>query len=158
MRPSYFPPLWSANCKYQELFVPIVVVASLTSGAQYRHSRFSEYGLTILDLYRHKRRSPRSHSPDTLDVRSATDPANLSLPGTVAMFAVGVGMRQVQGTLPNPVYALLSGLNSAITGVIAYAGLQLAQRAVTCPMDIFLIATSASVACLYEGLCKDIPC
>jgi hypothetical protein len=67
------------------------------------------------------------------------------------MFAIGMGMRHVQGTLPDPVYALLSGLNSAITGVIAFAGLQLAQRAVTCPMDIFLIATSAAVACLYEG-------
>jgi chromate transport protein ChrA len=70
------------------------------------------------------------------------------------MFAIGLGMRHVQGTLPDPVYALLSGLNSAITGVIAFAGLQLAQRAVTCRMDLFLIATSAAVACLYEGLCN----
>jgi chromate transport protein ChrA len=72
------------------------------------------------------------------------------------MFAIGMGMRHVQGTLPDPVYALLSGLNSAITGVIAFAGLQLAQRAVTCPMDIFLIATCAAVACLYEGLCEEV--
>jgi len=67
------------------------------------------------------------------------------------MLSIGLGMRQVQGLLPAPVYALLSGLNSAIIGVIAYAGVQLAQRAVINKMTIFLIAASASIGCLYKG-------
>lgn len=67
------------------------------------------------------------------------------------MFSVGMGLRDVTGVLPDPLYALLSGLNSAIVGVIAFAGVGLAQRAVTDRMTIFLIALSASVGCLYKG-------
>jgi len=74
------------------------------------------------------------------------------------MLSIGLGMRRVQGVLPDPVYALLSGLNSAIIGVIAFAGVQLAQRAVTNQMTIFLIAASASIGCLYKGKENHIQC
>jgi hypothetical protein len=71
------------------------------------------------------------------------------------MFAIGMGMRHVEGTLPNPVYALLSGLSSAIIGVIAFSGTQLAERAVTDRITLFLIPLSAGVGCLYKGLNPD---
>jgi hypothetical protein len=40
------------------------------------------------------------------------------------MFALSLGVQQLDETLPSAVYALLSGLNSATVGIVALAALQ----------------------------------
>jgi chromate transport protein ChrA len=47
-----------------------------------------------------------------------------SLPGAIGMFALALGVERISDVLPAPVYALLSGLNAAVIGVIAFAGVQ----------------------------------
>lgn len=67
------------------------------------------------------------------------------------MFGVALGIRNIQSQLPDLVYALLSGLNAATVGLIAVAGVQLSERAITDKMTRFLIAATASVGILYQG-------
>jgi chromate transport protein ChrA len=47
------------------------------------------------------------------------------------MYGFSVGVSQIGETLPRQAYALLSGLNAAVVGIIALAAVQLAQRAIT---------------------------
>lgn len=46
-----------------------------------------------------------------------------SLPGAIGMYALSLGVQSIDDVLPVPVYALLSGLNSAIGGIIALAAI-----------------------------------
>lgn len=68
------------------------------------------------------------------------------------MFAIGVGIGRVRATLPGLVYALLSGLNSGTVSLIALAGVQLAERAITGKMTLLLVGTTACLALLYRGI------
>lgn len=54
-----------------------------------------------------------------------------TLPGAVAMYGLSLGVKRINDTLPDPVYALLSGINAAVFGIIALAAVQLARKAVT---------------------------
>ncbi|KAL9577415.1 MAG: hypothetical protein Q9212_006377, partial [Teloschistes hypoglaucus] len=59
---------------------------------------------------------------------------------------------KVNEILPRPVYALLSGLNSATVGVIALAAVQLAQKAITDKMTRVLVFLGATAGMLYNAL------
>jgi len=49
---------------------------------------------------------------------------SFSLPGAIGMFALALGVGRIGETLPDPVYALLSGLNASTVGIIAVAAVQ----------------------------------
>ena len=68
------------------------------------------------------------------------------------MLAIGMGIRNVQTTLPGLIYALLSGLNSASVGLIALAGVRLSERVITGNMTRLLVCATACIGMLYK--CK----
>lgn len=68
------------------------------------------------------------------------------------MLEIGVGIRNVETTLPGIVYASLSGLNSATVGLIALAAVQLSERVITGNMTRLLVCAIACIAMLYK--CK----
>ena len=70
------------------------------------------------------------------------------------MFGVAMGIRNVQAQLPNLVYALLSGLNSATVGLIALAAVQLSERAITNKMERLIISATGCVGILYQKGCS----
>jgi chromate transport protein ChrA len=80
---------------------------------------------------------------------------NSSLPGALGMLGIALGIRNIQSQLPDIVYALLSGLNSATVGLIALAGVQLSERAIINQMTRFIICTTACVGLLYSGISRD---
>ena len=47
------------------------------------------------------------------------------------MYALSTGISHVGSTLPEPVYALISGVNGATVGIIALSAVRLAQRSIT---------------------------
>ena len=73
------------------------------------------------------------------------------LPGAIGMLITALAIRNVRTDLPDLVYAMLSGLNSAIVGIVAHAGLELAGRAVINRMTLVILCASGSVAMLYRG-------
>ena len=68
------------------------------------------------------------------------------------MYALAVGIAKVKDTLPTPVYALLSGLNAATVGVIALAGVKLAQRAISDKVTRLLVYLGGAMGMLYTAL------
>ncbi|KAL9026887.1 MAG: hypothetical protein Q9196_004511, partial [Gyalolechia fulgens] len=68
------------------------------------------------------------------------------------MYALSIGISHVGNTLPDPVYALLSGLNAATVGIIALAGVQLASRAITDPLTRILVFLGGALGMLYTAL------
>lgn len=50
--------------------------------------------------------------------------SNDSLPGAIGMYGLSLGVQQIGDTLPDIVYALLSGLNASTVGIIALAAVQ----------------------------------
>lgn len=75
-----------------------------------------------------------------------------SLPGAIGMYGLSVGISKVNEILPRPVYALLSGLNSATVGIIALAAVQLAQKAITDKLTRVLVFLGATAGMLYNAL------
>ncbi|KXX75578.1 Chromate transport protein [Madurella mycetomatis] len=75
-----------------------------------------------------------------------------SLPGALGMFGLAIGISNVGETLPRVVYALLSGLNAATVGIIALAGVQLAQKAITDQLTRLLVFLGAAAGLLYNAL------
>ncbi|KAL8383276.1 hypothetical protein RB595_006842 [Gaeumannomyces hyphopodioides] len=75
-----------------------------------------------------------------------------SLPGALGMFALSVGVSNIQETLPRAVYALLSGLNSATVGIIALAAVELAQKAVTDKLTRLIVSVTGVAGLLYNAL------
>ncbi|GAB1310542.1 Transporter YwrB [Madurella fahalii] len=75
-----------------------------------------------------------------------------SLPGALGMFGLAIGISNVGETLPRVVYALLSGLNAATVGIIALAGVQLAQKAITDKLTRLLVFLGAAAGLLYNAL------
>ena len=67
------------------------------------------------------------------------------------MLSVGLGIRHVETTLPEIVYALLSGLNSAIIGIIAFSGINLAKRSVCDKFTLLIVCAVGCIAILYRG-------
>ncbi len=63
-----------------------------------------------------------------------------------------MGIARVGDTLPEPVYALLSGLNAATVGIIALAAVNLAGRAVTDKLTRLLVFLGGALGMLYTAL------
>ena len=68
------------------------------------------------------------------------------------MFGLAVGISRVGAALPDPVYALLSGLNAATVGVMILASTQLAEKAVSDALTRTLLFLSAAAGLLYSAL------
>jgi chromate transport protein ChrA len=75
-----------------------------------------------------------------------------SLPGAIGMYGLSLGVDNISSTLPRQVYALLSGLNAATVGIIALAGVQLSQKAVTDKMTRIIVFLSAAAGMMYTAL------
>ncbi|KAL8721557.1 MAG: hypothetical protein Q9181_007680 [Wetmoreana brouardii] len=78
--------------------------------------------------------------------------AFFTLPGAIGMYGLSVGISRVGDTLPNPVYALLSGLNAATVGIIAMAAVNLASRAITDKITRMLVFLGGGLGLLYTAL------
>ena len=68
------------------------------------------------------------------------------------MYALSLGVQSIDDVLPVPVYALLSGLNSAIVGIIALAAIQLAERSITDRLTRILVIFGACAGLCYNAL------
>jgi chromate transport protein ChrA len=68
------------------------------------------------------------------------------------MYGLSIGISHVGASLPRVVYALLSGLNAAVVGIIALAAVQLAQKAITDKLTRILVFLGASAGLLYNAL------
>ncbi len=76
----------------------------------------------------------------------------ISLPGALGMYGFSVGVSHISQSLPRQAYALLSGLNAAVVGIIALAAVQLAQKAITDKMTRILVFLGACAGLLYNAL------
>ena len=68
------------------------------------------------------------------------------------MYSLALGISKVGSTLPEPVYALLSGLNAATVGIIALAAVRLSERAITDKLTRFLVYLGGMMGMLYTAL------
>ncbi|KAJ5159813.1 chromate transporter-domain-containing protein [Penicillium canariense] len=75
-----------------------------------------------------------------------------ALPGAIGMYALSVGVGNLSQTLPEPVYALLSGLNAATVGIIAVSAVQLAEKAIRDKISRILIIFGACAGLCYNTL------
>ncbi|KUJ15141.1 chromate ion transporter [Mollisia scopiformis] len=75
-----------------------------------------------------------------------------TLPGALGMYGFAVGVSHIGESLPRQAYALLSGLNAAVVGIIALAAVQLAQKAITDKMTRILVVLGACAGLLYNAL------
>jgi chromate transport protein ChrA len=78
--------------------------------------------------------------------------ALLSLPGAIGMFALSIGVGRIQQSLPDPVYALLSGLNASTVGIIALAAVQLSEGAIKDKLTRILVIFGALMGLCYTAL------
>lgn len=75
-----------------------------------------------------------------------------SLPGAIGMYALSLGISRIDTVLPAPVYALLSGLNSATVAIIALAAVQLASKAIVDKFTRILVIGGAVMGLCYNAL------
>ncbi|KAI5820564.1 chromate transporter-domain-containing protein [Pyronema omphalodes] len=75
-----------------------------------------------------------------------------SLPGAIGMFGLALGIQRVSDILPDPVYALLSGLNAATVGIIALAAVQLAKKAITDKITRAVVLLGGGAGLCYSAL------
>jgi len=75
-----------------------------------------------------------------------------SAPGGIGACAMAVGAARIKDTLPLPVYALLSGLNSATVGLVALSAVQLSNKAITDRLSRILVFWGATAGVLYNAL------
>jgi chromate transport protein ChrA len=68
------------------------------------------------------------------------------------MYGFAVGVSHIGQSLPRQAYALLSGLNAAVVGIIALAAVQLAQKAIADKMTRILVFLGACAGLLYNAL------
>ncbi|KAI9888216.1 MAG: hypothetical protein M1814_000960 [Vezdaea aestivalis] len=78
--------------------------------------------------------------------------ALFSLPGAFGMYGLSVGVSNIGTSLPRPVYALLSGLNASVVGVIALAAVQLSEKAITDKLTRILVFFGGAAGMLYNSL------
>lgn len=76
----------------------------------------------------------------------------ISLPGALGMYGFAVGVSHINESLPRQAYALLSGLNAAVVGIIALAAVQLAKKAITDKITRILVFLGACAGLLYNAL------
>jgi len=75
-----------------------------------------------------------------------------SLPVACAMFGLALGVQRIDDVLPDPVYALLSGLNAATVGIIALAAVQLARKAISDKLTRLLVLFGGGAGLCYNAL------
>jgi chromate transport protein ChrA len=75
-----------------------------------------------------------------------------TFPGAVAVYGLSLGVKRINDTLPDPVYALLSGINAAIVGIIALAAVQLARKAITDKLTRILVFLGGCSALCYNAI------
>jgi chromate transport protein ChrA len=75
-----------------------------------------------------------------------------SLPGALGMFGLALGIQRVGVALPDPIYALLSGINAATVGIVALAAVQLCRKAITDKLTRALVVTSGCAGLCYNAL------
>lgn len=68
------------------------------------------------------------------------------------MYALSLGVQRIGDTLPLPVYALLSGLNSSTVGLIALAAVKLAEKAIRDKLTRILVIFGACAGLCYNAL------
>ena len=68
------------------------------------------------------------------------------------MYALFIGVSRLSDKLPLPVYALLSGLNASVVGAIAFAAVQLADKAITDKFSRLVVVLSACAGLCYNSL------
>ncbi|KAK3669162.1 hypothetical protein LTR78_010961 [Recurvomyces mirabilis] len=68
------------------------------------------------------------------------------------MYALSIGVQSIGQSLPLPVYALLSGLNASTVGIIALAGVQLAEKAIGDRLTRILVIFGACAGLCYNTL------
>jgi chromate transport protein ChrA len=68
------------------------------------------------------------------------------------MYGLSLGVTRIGDGLPGPVYALLSGLNGATTGIIALTTVQLARKAITDKLSLGLVFLDGVVGMFYTAL------
>lgn len=68
------------------------------------------------------------------------------------MYGLAVGIGRIGERLPDPVYALLSGLNAATVGIIALAAVQLSEKAITDRLTRILVFFGGIAGMLYTAL------
>jgi hypothetical protein len=76
----------------------------------------------------------------------------ISLPGAIGMFTLSIGVARIQQQLPDPVYALLSGLNASTVGIIALAAVQLSEGAIKDRLARILVIFGALMGLCYTAL------
>ncbi|KGO37968.1 Chromate transporter [Penicillium expansum] len=75
-----------------------------------------------------------------------------SLPGAIGMYALSLGVQNMNETLPKPVYSLLSGLNASTVGIVALAAVQLAEKAIRDKLSRILVIFGACAGLCYNAL------
>lgn len=68
------------------------------------------------------------------------------------MYLLALGVGKIQSTLPDPAYALLSGLNAGAVGLLAIASVRLAERAVSDRITRALVFVGGVAGMLYTAL------
>lgn len=68
------------------------------------------------------------------------------------MYGLSVGVSHIQESLPRAVYALLSGLNAAVVGIIALAAVALAEKSITDRITRIIVFVGAAAGLLYNAL------
>lgn len=68
------------------------------------------------------------------------------------MYGLLLGISNVSEVLPEPVYALLSGLNAATVGVVALAAVQLSRKAITDKITRVVLFLGATAGMLCNAL------
>jgi len=68
------------------------------------------------------------------------------------MYGLSLGISNIGDRLPPPVYALITGLNAATVGIIALAGVQLADKTITDKITRILVFFGATAGMLYSKL------
>ena len=75
-----------------------------------------------------------------------------TIPGALGMFGLAQGVAHIESVLPDPVYALLSGLNAATVGLIALAGMRLSAQTITDGITRTILIGTACAGLLYTAL------
>jgi chromate transport protein ChrA len=75
-----------------------------------------------------------------------------SLPGAIGMYGLSLGVQRISEILPEPVYALLSGLNASTVSIIALAAVQLAEKAIRDRLTRIQVITGACAGLCYDSL------
>jgi chromate transport protein ChrA len=74
------------------------------------------------------------------------------LPGALAMYGLSLGVNRIDETLPDIVYALLSGLNGATVGIVALAAVELASKSITDKVTRICVFVGGAAGLLYTAL------